>query len=55
MWCSSKALSDKRRRKILSTLGRQNTNAGEIASKSKISQPTVSKHLKILKEAGVIK
>jgi len=52
---SSKALSDKRRRKILSILGREHANAGEITSKFKISQPTVSNHLKILKEAGMIK
>jgi len=53
--CSFKALSDERRRKILSILGREDANAGEIASKFKISQPTVSNHLKILKEAGLIK
>ena len=55
MGCSFKALSDERRRKILSILGKKDTNAGEIASKFKISQPTVSNHLKILKEAGLIK
>ncbi len=55
MGCSFKALSDERRRKILSILGKDDANAGEIASKFKISQPTVSNHLKILKEAGLIK
>ncbi|GJM16757.1 MAG: hypothetical protein DHS20C13_20840 [Thermodesulfobacteriota bacterium] len=55
MGCSFKALSDERRRKILSILGKKDANAGEIASKFKISQPTVSNHLKILKEAGLIK
>ena len=51
----SKALIDKRRRKILSILGREHANAREITSKFKISQPTVSNHLKILKEVGMIK
>ena len=55
MGCSFKALSDERRRKILSILGKKDANAGEIASKFKISQPTVSNHLKILKEAALIK
>ena len=55
MGCSFKALSDERRRKILSILGKKDANAGDIASKFKISQPTVSNHLKILKEAGLIK
>ena len=55
MGCSFKAISDERRRKILSILGREDANAGEIARKFKISQPTVSNHLKILKEAGLIK
>ena len=55
MGCSFKAISDERRRKILSILGRQDANAGEIARKFKISQPGVSNHLKIFKEAGLIK
>jgi DNA-binding transcriptional ArsR family regulator len=55
MGCSFKAISDERRRKILSILGKDAANAGEIARKFKISQPTVSNHLKILKEAGLIK
>ena len=55
MGCSFKAISDERRRKILFILGKQDANAGEIARRFKISQPTVSNHLKILKEAGLIK
>lgn len=55
MGCSFKAISDERRRKILSILAKKDANAGEIARKFKISQPTVSNHLKILKEAGLIK
>jgi len=55
MGCSYKAIGDERRRKILSILGENETNAGDIARKFKISQPTVSNHLKILREAGLIK
>ena len=55
MGCSFKAISDERRRKILNILGKEDANAGEIARRFKISQPTVSNHLKILKEAGLIK
>lgn len=50
-----KAISDERRRTILKILGRNDASAGEIASKFNVSQPTVSNHLKILKEAGLIK
>jgi len=55
MGCPFKAVSDERRRKILLILSKDDANAGEIASKFKISQPTVSNHLRILKEAGLIK
>jgi len=55
MGCPFKAIGDERRRKILTVLGKKDANAGEIARKFRISQPTVSNHLKILKEAGLIK
>jgi len=55
MGCSFKAISDERRRKILTILAKDEANAGEIARRFKISQPTVSNHLKILKEARLIK
>jgi len=55
MGCSFKAISDERRRTILKILAGSDASAGEIASKFNISQPTVSNHLKILKEAGLIK
>ncbi len=55
MGCAFKAISDESRRTILKILGKGNASAGEIASKFNISQPTVSNHLKILKEAGLIK
>jgi len=54
MGCCFKAIGDERRRKILSILSKGSASAGEIAGKFSISQPTVSNHLKILKEAGLI-
>lgn len=51
-----KALGDDTRRKILSILGnKENATAGEISKNFKLSQPTISSHLKILKESGLIK
>lgn len=50
-----KAISDERRRTILKILGKGEASAGEIAGKFNISQPTVSNHLKVLKEANLIK
>ena len=55
MGCCFKAIGDERRRKILEILGKGSASAGDIANQFEISQPTVSNHLKILKEAGLIK
>ncbi len=54
MGCCFKAIGDETRREILTILGKGSATAGEIASRFKISQPTISNHLKILKEAGLI-
>lgn len=50
-----KAIADESRRKILVILSKEEASAGEIASQFNISQPTVSNHLKILKEADLIR
>ena len=55
MGCKFKAISDERRRTILKILGKGDASAGQIAGRFNISQPTVSNHLKILKEANLIK
>ncbi|HEX3033636.1 MAG TPA: metalloregulator ArsR/SmtB family transcription factor [Thermodesulfobacteriota bacterium] len=55
MGCSYKAIADENRRKILKILSKGSATAGDIAHNFKISQPTISNHLKILKEAGLIK
>ncbi len=49
-----KALSDKNRRKIIDLLKKQDMTAGEIAKNFAISKPSISEHLKILKNADLI-
>lgn len=48
------ALADPVRRAILETLNGQSMTAGEIASRFPISRPAVSRHLRILREAGLV-
>ena len=49
-----KALSDSTRRKILEMLLEKDLSAGEIAEHFEISKPSISHHLSILKEAGLV-
>ncbi|MDN5331189.1 MAG: hypothetical protein PWP45_414 [Tepidanaerobacteraceae bacterium] len=49
-----KALSDPVRRKILYMLREKDMSAGEIAEKFDISWPTISHHLNVLKQAGMV-
>ncbi len=49
-----KALSDETRRRILKMLAEKDRTAGEIASFFPQTWPTISHHLEILKEAGLI-
>ncbi len=49
-----KALGDETRREILKMLAKKEMTAGEIANVFNQSWPTISYHLKILKEAGLI-
>lgn len=49
-----KALGDETRRKILKMLAERNMTAGEIANSFPQSWPTITHHLEILKEAGLI-
>lgn len=50
-----KALSDESRVKILLMLSSGSTNAGDLTDELNISQPTLSHHLKVLAQAGVVK
>lgn len=49
-----KALSDQTRRKILELLKDKDLAAGEIADNFNISKPSISHHLNILRNAGLI-
>lgn len=49
-----KALSDPTRRKILQLLQEKPLNAGEIADYFQITKPSISHHLSILKNSGLI-
>ena len=48
------ALADPTRRKIVVMLAARERNAGEIASKFAIAGPSVSRHLKVLRQSGLI-
>ncbi|MGQ9825883.1 MAG: autorepressor SdpR family transcription factor [Desulfotomaculales bacterium] len=50
-----KALGDETRREILRRLARGDMTAGEIAAAFDLSWPTISHHLNVLKEAGLVK
>ena len=49
------ALSSQVRRKILAYLSAQPLTAGEIADRFEISKPSVSQHLGILENAGLVR
>ncbi len=49
-----KALADKTRRKIIDLLKTKEMTAGEIAGHFNVSKPTISEHLKTLKNADLI-
>ena len=45
------ALADRTRRTILEELRRERLSVGELAARLPVSQPAVSQHLKVLREA----
>ena len=49
------ALADPTRRKILKLLKRGMLSAGEIADHFRVSAPAISRHLKVLKSAGLVR
>ncbi len=49
-----KGLSDPIRRKIVYMLRQKDLSAGEIAEKFDITKPSISHHLNILKQAGMV-
>ena len=50
-----RALSDPTRREILNLLKKDSMSAGDISGHFDMSVPAVSKHLSILKDAGLIR
>ena len=49
-----KALNDPTRREILELLNKKDLTAGEIADQFEISRPSISHHLDLLKQAGLV-
>jgi ArsR family transcriptional regulator, arsenate/arsenite/antimonite-responsive transcriptional repressor len=49
-----KALSDTTRQQILELLEQRERNVGEIVCNFNLSQPTISRHLSVLKEADLV-
>ena len=49
-----KALNDPTRREILEILGKKDLSAGEIADKFNMSKPSISHHLDLLRQAGLV-
>ena len=49
-----KALNDPTRRQILELLNKGDLTAGEIANQFNITRPSISHHLDLLKQAGLV-
>lgn len=49
------ALADPTRRRVLATLARQPRTAGALAAAESTSRPAVSRHLKVLRVAGLVR
>ena len=54
MEAAFKAIAEPRRRRILRLVWDAELSAGQIASHFDVTQPAVSQHLKVLKEAGLV-
>ena len=48
------ALAQERRREILRLLQARELTVGEVASQFSVTQPAISQHLKVLKDAGLV-
>jgi DNA-binding transcriptional ArsR family regulator len=49
------ALSDPTRRRMLERLARGSRSVGEVAAGFRLSQPALSKHVKVLERSGLVK
>jgi DNA-binding transcriptional ArsR family regulator len=50
-----RALADESRRTVLEALANREATAGELAALLPIARPGVSRHLRVLREAGLVK
>jgi DNA-binding transcriptional ArsR family regulator len=48
------ALADPTRRRIVELLAEEERSAGQLAGHFQVSRPAVSKHLRVLREAGLV-
>jgi DNA-binding transcriptional ArsR family regulator len=48
------AIAQPKRREILRLLAQGEMSAGEVAARFSVTQPAISQHLKVLREAGLI-
>jgi DNA-binding transcriptional ArsR family regulator len=48
------ALADERRRDILKLLRSRELSVGDVAARFDVTQPAISQHLKVLKNAGLV-
>ncbi|MGY1601322.1 ArsR/SmtB family transcription factor [Geodermatophilus sp. SYSU D00815] len=48
------ALADPTRREIVALLARRELAAGELAARFPVSRPAISRHLRVLREAGLV-
>jgi DNA-binding transcriptional ArsR family regulator len=49
------ALADPTRRRIVELLAEDERSAGELAGQFRVSRPAISKHLRVLREAGLVR
>jgi DNA-binding transcriptional ArsR family regulator len=49
------AIADPARREVVSALSRGDLSAGEVAALFAVSRPAVSRHLRVLREAGLVR
>ena len=49
-----RAIADPTRRSILQLLSVQSYSVGDLASKFRVSRPAISKHLRLLREVGLV-
>lgn len=55
MQLAIKAIAEPRRRAILRLVWSRELPAGEIAAHFKVTRPAISQHLRVLKEAGLVR